>query len=401
VLESAAVPHADAVASIDEALAERDREFPSRGPAFARASALIDALAGEVLGEALAAPFEPDASLVSAARDAAPRPIFICGAMKSGTTLLAQLLDGHPRLVVAPGDSHYVHQRDRFERNDLDAIARHWLHRVINPVGQQPFWFLGPDRDVLVRFVQYLRHFLETTREDVLVCAVLAMHAANPRRAPRLERWVEKTPDNESQATWLAARHPQAHFVHVVRNPLANVAALLKQARVRGWDATALDYAVSLRRLMRLARANEARIGAARYHVVRYEDVAARPGETMRALCAALGLEFDASVLRPTSNGEPATSNSMYADRRVRGEILAPDRATQDPLHGLDAADARDVVSAVSDEAIRLGYDWDRPEIARYRLGFLGRLVRVHGRSLARRARRRAGPLARDRAGEL
>lgn len=65
----------------------------------------------------------------------ADRPVFLCGCMKAGTTLLTQLLDDHPQLMVMPGDSHLT---DFIEQREYEPLARHWLGRLVSPTGKTP-----------------------------------------------------------------------------------------------------------------------------------------------------------------------------------------------------------------------------------------------------------------------
>jgi hypothetical protein len=59
-----------------------------------------------------------------------------------------------------------------------------------------------------------------------------------------------------------------------------------------------------------------------------HERLLADPPAETRRLADFLGIEWDENLLRPTVNGAPQVSNSMYGDRRVAGEIVrdAPSR---------------------------------------------------------------------------
>jgi hypothetical protein len=91
---------------------------------------------------------------------------------------------------------------------------------------------------------------------------------------------------------------------------------------VRGWAYNAWQVAATLARSQRLAIKNRARLGAARYLLVRYEDIQRQLQKTMQAIVAFLGLDYDAALLCPTVNGLPATANSMYSERCVSGRVL-------------------------------------------------------------------------------
>jgi hypothetical protein len=326
-------------ARLDAILAARDRDFPRRDPANTAAlEAALDAYV-ERLRAARDAAWAPDPGRLAEARAMAPRPVLVCGYMKSGTTFLVGLLDQHPQLTVLPGDSHMLTlvERQRGGPPDAGGAAgdRYWTARLVNPTGQRPFWFLGDDDRAYVELARYLEHWLAElppAPESPFLAGVLALHCANPRRVPRPAAWVEKTPWNELRARAALAVYPQARFVHVVRHPLENLASMKQLVRHRGWGwrgaISATTTAWRLRRSLRAGLDNQRRLGAERYLFVVHERLLADPPAETRRLADFLGIEWDENLLRPTVNGAPQVSNSMYGDRRVAGEIVrdAPSR---------------------------------------------------------------------------
>jgi hypothetical protein len=309
-------------ARLDAILAARDRDFPRRDPAnTATLQAALDAYVDR-LRAARDAAWTPDPAWLAGARAMAGRPVFVGGYMKSGTTFLLGLLDQHPQLTVLPGDSHMLTLIDRERTRPANAPApqwdRYWTARLVNPTGQRPFWFLGDDDRAYVELARYLDHWL---------AAVLALHCANPRRAPRPTAWVEKTPWNELRAREALALYPQARFVHVVRHPLENLASMKQLVRHRGWGwrgaRSAVTTAWRLRRSLGAGLDNQQRLGRDRYLFVAHERLIADPPAATRQLADFLGIDWDESLLRPTVNGVHQVPNSMYGDRRRAGEIVA------------------------------------------------------------------------------
>lgn len=322
-------------ARLDEILDARDRDFPRRDPANTAAlEAALDAYVAR-LRASRGPGWTPDPARLAAATAMARRPIFVCGYMKSGTTFLVGLLDAHPQLTVLPGDSHMLDLIDRGRRGVAAAEDRYWLARLVNPTGQRPFWFLGEDDQAYVEFTRYLEHWqaaLPPGAGRPFLAAVLALYCANPRRSPRPTAWVEKTPWNELRARTALTLYPEARFVHVVRHPLENLASMKQLVRHRGWGwrggLSALTTAWRLRRSLRAGLANRRRLGPDRYLLVIHERVPSDPvGETGR-LADFLRIEWDECLLRPTVNGVPQVSNSMYGDRRAVGQIVraSPER---------------------------------------------------------------------------
>jgi hypothetical protein len=314
---------------IDAVLAARDRAFPRRDPANDAAMHATLAEYVERLKCARWDRFVPDAERVAQVMAIADDPVVVCGFMKSGTTLLLELLDGHPELIVLPGDRHMMNPRED-ERRRLARDA-YWIPALVNSRGQAPYWFLGADDAHYVEFARYLEHALGALPADArgrFLAFVVAIHCANPRRAPHPRAWVEKTPENERHADRIVRWFPRARFIHLVRHPLENLASLkllFRQRADMGWKPWSVGTtAWKLARSIRLAEENRRRLGPERYLVVRYEDLADTEPR-MRDVARFLGIAWDAALLRPTLNGVASPPNSMRRDRLgVRGRVTIP-----------------------------------------------------------------------------
>ena len=80
--------------------------------------------------------------------DLAGRPVFVCGVHRSGTTLVRDLLDGHPALAVLPSEgSFYTTHRDHLSAADRSTwrhiMGCEWCRRLANPINQLPYWLTG------------------------------------------------------------------------------------------------------------------------------------------------------------------------------------------------------------------------------------------------------------------
>ena len=79
------------------------------------------------------------------------RPVFICGHPKAGTSLLRNLMDSHPQLVVYPEESVFFRKFLPLLKNDgaapLDLARKHLIHFFAwnqeNPVANQAAYELS------------------------------------------------------------------------------------------------------------------------------------------------------------------------------------------------------------------------------------------------------------------
>lgn len=166
-----------AFAAFDEA---NRQSRASAGPAGVR----YDRPRQERLVDALIATFDRRQPVRMPAAAAAPRPVFVCGMFRSGSTLVEQLLAGHPR-VAAGGELDLIPALARRELRPFPA--------AMNGVSDQRLADLARD-----------------------------YHATLARLHPGADVVVDKRPDNFLYVGLIKRLFPDARIVHTVRNPLDN-----------------------------------------------------------------------------------------------------------------------------------------------------------------------------------
>ncbi len=138
-------------------------------------------------------------------------PFFIIGCVRSGTTMLRNVLRLHPNLT-APEETHFYRWTDPYgtdgSQHLLSKNATLVRHRAIDGITEDEFArMLATALTRRQLYQRYMALFLE-------------------RSKPGATRWFDKTPQNVYGAAMLAADFPSARFVHIVRNPLDVVLSL-------------------------------------------------------------------------------------------------------------------------------------------------------------------------------
>lgn len=298
----------------------------------------------EALGPAPLAPEAIERGLALAAR-----PVFVCGAHRSGTSLVRNLLDAHPALAVLPSEGTFYTGLERrlaglSPREQVAEMGQEWLRRLVNPSNQPPFWLLGrssAEGSPYVEFARRLSAWWPVGARRLWPLVAVALARAGGEIPEGIERWVEKTPTNERHLARLWAEFPQAKVIHVVRRPedaLASHKALMG-ARWRPGREVAAIY----RNLARSLRISVGQPPSDRYLVMRYEDLAGQPIEAARRLAEFLEIAPLSSLQQPTVAGMPVRANSSFAGERQRGGLTRFERAVLKAMTGSSAA--------------RLGYD--------------------------------------------
>ena len=217
-----------------------------------------------------------------------PKPVFVSGTNRSGTTLMYALLATHPNLSMVRrsdmwryfyGQFGDLSRPENFERC-LKAMLSY--KRIVN---------LKPDPE------RIRREFGEGEASYGRLFALIHQHHAE---RDGKTRWGDKSLHNEEYADQIFSEFPQARLVHIIRDPRDRYASVLKRLN-------ATSRRIGTDTVKWLASARIARQAAARYPnrvlIVRYETLAQHPTETLRLVCDFIGEPYTEEML--TMSGAP------------------------------------------------------------------------------------------------
>ncbi|RYH00769.1 sulfotransferase [Salipiger sp. IMCC34102] len=191
-----------------------------------------------------------------------PRYVFVGGLHRSGTSLLAGLLASHPQIDAIAG-TDAPEQEGVYLQGAIPHTARH---------GVPGRFAFDPEQ-----------HLTEASRYNTLETS-LRLERDWDRVYPAQSPWrVEKSPVNLLRPRLYQQLFPVAHFVFVVRHPVAVARATAKWTTVSEHELIAHwqhAHALMLDDLPYLHAAL----------ILRYEDLTADPGGCLSALSAFLDL---------------------------------------------------------------------------------------------------------------
>jgi len=251
---------------------------------------------------------------------------FICGAPRSGTTLLSNLLDGHPETTVFPGESSilrywlYYNNRGKeeatrfFHRDylntfeilaltDNNTAKEHssYLERVYGKSNYQ-----RPDIDRR-RFVSEYRSILGSLGFRLRSVYAASLLAGLPPTFPgNKSTFVVKRPlEHEMGALVLneASKRNEIKFLHIVRDPRTRyISAKMRRPRIWRWFRTFDNFVLTHSEIgmvsLELAILNRQILGSEKYYVVRYEDLVHSPQEEMEKVADYLGISFSNDLIK-------------------------------------------------------------------------------------------------------
>jgi tetratricopeptide (TPR) repeat protein len=210
------------------------------------------------------------------------RPVFILGLPRSGTTLVDRILSSHP------------------EVSSLGEIAN-FATSLMRLAGRAP-----SKRELIWR----------TRDMDFTALGSAYSRSINPLGG-KCARLIDKTPVNFLYLGLIAMALPNAHIVHVRRQPMdvcyAMLKTLFRMAYPFSYNQTDLaNYYAAYDRLMQHWRA----VLPGRFLEVDYEDLIANQEAVSRGLVAHCGLEWDPACLSFERNTSPSLTASAAQIRQ-------------------------------------------------------------------------------------
>lgn len=258
--------------------------------------------------------------------------IFVGGSPRSGTTLLREILNRHPRIACGAETSIF---------SDL-----------INPPRLAAEWGLPPEPVVrlcrestsAVRFAEtFFREFMQREGKS---------------------RWADKTPANVLVFPRILKCFPNAKVVHLLRDGRDVACSLRKHPRstIRHGKIQPVNSDNPIKDMIR-RWVHHVPCGLAfrdhpRCYQLRYEDLILNSEATLRSLCEFLGEEYHPAMLDPSAAPKPANRearvmNSPDADSQIKTSSVGRWRRDLTPQ------EKRDVARIAGELLIATGYAKD------------------------------------------
>jgi hypothetical protein len=283
-----------------------------------------------------------------------PPAVFILAPPRSGTTLLAAMLGGHPDLFVAPELNLFGFDRMGHRRDECQDAASVWLDGTIRAVMN----IYGLSADDAVARVKRAEHANVTVAEQVA--------ALQSAIAPRL--LVDKSPAYGLRLETLRqieATVRSARYVHLSRHPAAMIRSFaehhMDQIYLNGdtlppREAGEAVWVITHRNILQFLGS----VASDRQVHVRYEDLVLEPEREMHRVSDALGREFHAAMLNPYGAGSCERLAGVHPQSKPLGDprFLTFNRITDERIQDTRNRDEIESLGAPARSVARsLGYD--------------------------------------------
>ena len=292
-------------------------------------------------------------------------PIFIIGTERSGSNLIRLILNAHSRIAV-PHPPHILHYFSPLAASYGDLNREANLRRLVRDVLRLLDTHIYP-WEVEIDTEAVIRDARPRTLLGIMA-AIYDQYLAWSGKA----RWGCKSTFMIHHTDTVLRSFPGGKLIWLVRDP-RDVAVSSRKAVFSPFHPyyTALLWQDQ----QRIGLDLEAKLPKRSLMRVRYEDLLARPEETVRTMCAFLGEAFEQEMLRFYETPSARKSSTLSASwGNTDGPILATNRGRYKAE--LTEQEVRIVEGVAHEPMTRLGYEaqyrassWSAPSMGR-RLSF-------------------------------
>jgi len=213
----------------------------------------------------------------------------VVGCPRSGTTLLAVMLDSHP-LIAMPPETAFLPHLGELRGKEGAALRRGFFDLLTTDRWGFSNWNdIGIDKDAYWQRLCALHTFSVTGGLRLFY----GMYADGLNK----HLYGEKTPADTPCMQEIEAHLPEARFIHIIRDPRDVVLSLRRTSVRRSVEETAGIWVD----MVSVARASAERVS--HYREIRYEDLVLNSEAELGKICDFLELGFSDQMLEFRASG--------------------------------------------------------------------------------------------------
>lgn len=277
----------------------------------------------------------------------AKAPIFIVGAPRSGTTLLATLLASHSHISCGPETHFFPYLEANYQNLSLVLNAADWPQTAtefiseLTLAGYRVHNLFSVTKDALYAYLATRRPSLQALLESLTV---------QQMRAVNKTRWAEKTPNHLLHLATMRQLYPRSPILRIVRDP-RDVAASI--ATKLPWASDSLMENAYLIDEWHRKSTDFCRQDPLTY-TLRYENLVCQPQDTLQKLCAFIEEPYEPNMLATPAAAQYTAPAHEFWKNQVSQELDA-NRCYAWQQGPLDITHT--IVSLICEEAIaQFGY---------------------------------------------
>ncbi len=276
---------------------------------------------------------------------------------RSGTTLLANILDAHPNIVVPPESFFVLHLEQKYKH------ITHWDSKTIknfidDVYVDRPFRLMWKvPREIVEQSFEQQPKVTDFTE----ACNRIRASYNASFKTKDIELFGDKHPIYSNFCQRMMRINPKAKLIHMVRDPRGTGSGQINTFKRK--DALAVGY------LWARYNRNLSNLKAKypkNYYLLKYEDLVLKPEETVRSLCAFLEIEFREQMMEYRKNTVERFENYTHAITKKHESLMKPIDTSM--VKGwkkkLSSQQIQKLEYATFEVAQQLGYNFEKPEVS-------------------------------------
>lgn len=230
-------------------------------------------------------------------------PFFIVGPSRSGSTLLARMLDAHPELAVLPESWMFV-TLDRL--GCVTEFRNKWQYILfMNEVYRALSEYEDPAATVIAAAAAKQPAYVGPTRP------ILENLGEAYMRARSANHWGEKTPSHALRLPEIHAVFPEAKLICIVRDPRDILVSYADRWNGGKPETLFLMRSAALVRYYLHHLVSNRAFPPENVHWVTYESLVTNTEATLQGICHFLAIDYDSSMM------EYHTHHYLYSNSRL------------------------------------------------------------------------------------
>ncbi len=285
------------------------------------------------------------------------RNFYVMAIGRSGTTLLANILDAHPQIVVPPESFFVLHLERKY------GAVTEWNEKIIknfidDVYVDRPFRLMWkvPRRVVEESFL--LQPKVTSFKE---ACNRIRASYRGSFKTKNLELYGDKHPIYSNFCHRMMRIDPQAKLIHMVRDPRGTGSGQINTFKRK--DALLVGYL--------WARYNQNLLNLKagypnNYYLLKYEDLVLYPEQTVKSLCGFLEIEFDEQMMEYRKTMVKRFGDYTEAITKKHESLMRPIdvKMVEGWKSKLTKKQIAQLEFATYDVAKLFGYDFHKPEVS-------------------------------------
>ncbi|PQP35618.1 hypothetical protein C6A37_01585 [Desulfobacteraceae bacterium SEEP-SAG9] len=222
-------------------------------------------------------------------------PIFVVGMPRSGTKLLRDLLNQHPKIRIPRVETNILPSWVNNWQKYGDLSKRSTFNKFYRKMLLMSYFvYMKEDNQLIEAYIWY--NLCKNFTPAGVFEALVRHDAGVGYNTSKI--WGDKSPSHIRHTPLLKKLFPEARFIHIIRD-VRDYCLSINKAWGKNMIRAAQRWRDDLRRIK-----SDSRQFKYDYFEVKYEDLISQPADTLRRICGFLDIEFETNMLKLSEPSE-------------------------------------------------------------------------------------------------